>query len=101
MGVSAWAGTEADDDMKIIRAGTPGKETEDMISECHYCGCVFTFGEHESESFSNNGGGHVYFTKCPTCKRDCTFDTGYPGDSDKDRELDRRVKEEHVRLRLI
>ena len=88
--------------MTIIKRGNPKPKVEDMIGECDQCSCVFTFGEHESRRYSNNGGGSVYFATCPQCViGQGKFDTGYPGLSEKDRESNRSVKEEQARLRAI
>ena len=71
--------------MKIIRHGTPQPVLEDMITERPRCSCVFTFTSRESKRLTNNGGGSVYFAKCPECDCNaCTFDTGYTTKSEKD-----------------
>ncbi len=84
--------------MKIIKHGTP-KPKQPMIAECKECGCVFTFEEKESIANGNNAGGWVWFHNCPDCgSHSPYYDSGYPCDSDKDRECDARVKAEHARL---
>jgi len=87
--------------MKIIKHGTPQPPKQDMIAECRTCGCVFTFGDHEAEEMPNNGGGRVFFTNCPECGGGAAFDTGYPRDNDKDRELNQKVLAEHAALRAL
>ena len=88
--------------MTIIKHGNPKPKIESMIAECEACGCVFTFGEHESVSSSNNGGGYLYFASCPEChSTGPSFDTGYPGDSDRDLESNRQVKEKQLNLRSL
>jgi len=65
--------------MNIIRKGTPIPPKIPMITECRGCTCVFTFTEQEScGTASNNGGGTLYYSKCPECGTSCYFDTGYP-----------------------
>jgi hypothetical protein len=87
--------------MKIIKHGTP-KPVVEMIAECPECKCVFTFSEIESTRCSNNGGGSLYFTKCPECGHTgCAFDTGYPGNTEKDREDTRQVREKQAALRSL
>lgn len=89
--------------MKIIKKGKVMPLEEDMIAECPKCECVFTFVKNESNrSCSNNGGGYVYFAFCPECTNsNCAFDTGYPGNSDGDREANRSVRERQARLRSL
>ncbi len=84
--------------MKIIKHGTP-KPKQPLIAECKDCGCVFTFEENESIPCSNNGGGHIWFFRCPDCgSHEPCYDSGYPGNSDRDRASDDSVKAEHARL---
>jgi len=65
-----------------------------MIAECRTCKCIFLFEKHESSRLPNNGGGSVYFAHCPEsgCDGSGVFDTGYPGDTDQDRESNRGVR---------
>lgn len=89
--------------MKIIRHGTPQPPViSDMIAECEKCKCVFTFWKNESRQMSNNGGGSVFYINCPECGfSGCAYDTGYPRNSEKDRESDRHVKEMQAALRSL
>jgi len=89
--------------MKIIRVGLKTPDKEEMISECPNCECVFTFGEHEAQRCSNNGGGSIFFAHCPQCGNGgCTFDTGYTsGPKERDDECNRRVSERNARLRAL
>lgn len=90
--------------MKIIRHGNVPELVKDMIAQCQKCGCVFLFKKHEaSKKHSNNGGGTVYYADCPepSCDEYGSFDTGYPRDNDRDRELNERVIQRQSALRLI
>ena len=85
--------------MKIIRHGKVKEPKMDMIAECNACGCVFIFGANESNRYSNNGGGSIYFAKCPEsgCPGQGSYDTGYP----EDKLLDQSVKTRISNLREL